>query len=457
MMTRLKPRWLGPLILLALFGWALAAPVSTRVGLLLDLRGAIGPASDDYLGRSLDEAEQRGVELVILRMDTPGGLDTSMRAIIKRILTSSVPVIGYVAPGGARAASAGTYILYASHWAAMAPGTNLGAATPVELGGGGLPGLDQDQAPRPEGGPAGPAAAGDAMSKKIVNDAAAYLRGLAELRGRNVEWAERAVREGVSLPATEALAAKVIDLVADDLDHLLRQLHGREVRLPTGNRALNTQNLELLPLEPDWRNELLSIISNPSLAYVLMLIGIYGLIYEFVSPGAVLPGTLGAICLLLALYAFHLLPVNYTGLGLILLGVALMAVEAFMPSFGAIGVAGISAFLFGSLILIDPQQPAFGIALPLILGLTALSGLVLVLLLSMLVRAQRRPVVSGAEQLVGSLGQALEDFTTAGSVRVRGEIWSAQADQPLRKGQTVRVIGRDGLILRVTSSDAKDQ
>ena len=455
MMTRLKPRWLGPLILLALFGLALAAPVSTRVGLLLDLRGAIGPASDDYLGRSLDEAEQRGVELVILRMDTPGGLDTSMRAIIKRILTSNVPVISYVAPGGARAASAGTYILYASHWAAMAPGTNLGAATPVELGGG-LPGLerDKDQAPRPEGGPA---VAGDAMTKKIVNDAAAYLRGLAELRGRNVEWAERAVREGVSLPATEALAAKVIDLVADDLDQLLRQLHGREVRLPTGNRTLNTQNLELLPLEPDWRNELLSIISDPSLAYVLMLIGIYGLIYEFVSPGAVLPGTLGAICLLLALYAFHLLPVNYTGLGLILLGVALMAVEAFMPSFGAIGVAGISAFLFGSLILIDPQQPAFGIALPLILGLTALSGLVLVLLLSMLVRAQRRPVVSGAEQLVGSLGQALEDFTTAGSVRVQGEIWSAQADQLLRKGQTVRVIGRDGLILRVTSSDAKDQ
>lgn len=430
-----------------------------RTGLLLDLTGAVGPATEDYIARSLDQAETDGVELVILRMDTPGGLDTSMRAIIKRVITSRVPVVTYVAPGGARAASAGTYILYASHVAAMAPGTNLGAATPVELGG--LPGSEdardksaekpgEDQgAPGDAPAQAGPTA--DPKTSKLVNDAAAYIRGLAEMRGRNAEWAERAVREAASLPAQEALQLGVIDLVATDLDDLLRQLAGREVRLPEGTRPLATDALELTPLAPDWRNELLAVISNPNLAYILLLVGLYGLIYEFVNPGAVLPGTVGAIALLLALYALHVLPVNYAGVALILLGVGLMVAEAFLPSFGVLGMGGIVALVIGSLILMDTQAPGFGLALPLILAVAAISALLLILLLGMALKARQRPVVTGGDALLQAVGLALEDFLETGTVRVQGEIWAAHSDRPLRNRQPIRVVGRKGLVLEVTA------
>jgi membrane-bound serine protease (ClpP class) len=393
------------------------------------------------------------MELVVLRMDTPGGLDISMRAIIKRIIRSEVPVVSYVAPGGARAASAGTYILYASHVAAMAPGTNLGAATPVALGG--IPGQGDaekdDQKPDIQSQPEPQ----DASKRKLINDAAAYIRGLATMRGRNAEWAEQAVREAASLSADEALQLGVIDLMAPTTEALLEALHGRLVRLPAGDRNLDTDGLKLLIHAPDWRSELLAIISNPNVAYILMLVGIYGLIYEFANPGSILPGTAGAISLLLAFYAFHVLPVNYAGLALVLLGLALMVSEAFVPSFGALGIGGVVAFIFGSLILIDTELPGYGISLPLILTLAVASALLLVLVVGMALESRRRPVVSGSEEMLGAVGEALEDFDTRGHVRVHGEIWSAMTEMPLRRKQKLRVTGREGLVLRVTTDEEK--
>jgi membrane-bound serine protease (ClpP class) len=429
----------------------LASEPVARSGYILDVRGVIGPATADFIDRSLAQAEEQAAELVIFRIDTPGGLDTSMREIIKRIIAAKVPVVSYVAPGGARAASAGTYILYASHLAAMAPATNLGAATPVTLGE--LPGADKSQGESSQKSedheklqPL------DAKEKKIINDAAAYLRGLAKLRGRNAQWAERSVREGVSLSAEEALEKGVIDLLARNTDDLLQQLNGREVELPLGSKTLATDNLQLEVLVPDWQNKLLSILSNPNLAYILMLVGIYGLIYEFANPGSIVPGTAGVISILLALYAFHIMPVNYAGVGLILLGLALMVAEAFVPSFGALGIGGVVAFVIGSLILIDTDQPGYGISLPLIIVVAISSAFLLVLIVGMTLKSHRKPVVSGMEEMLDAIGLAQEAFAADGRVRIHGEIWKAHTDYPVKKGQQVRVTGWDGLVLRVTPS-----
>ncbi|MGD8912724.1 MAG: nodulation protein NfeD, partial [Candidatus Thiodiazotropha sp.] len=373
------------------------AEEESRTGLLLEISGAIGPATADYLDRALDRAEREAMELVVLKMDTPGGLDTSMRAIIKRIIASQVAVISYVSPSGARAASAGTYILYASHIAAMAPATNLGAATPVSLGE--LPkttpqsGKSDDEEGDEQVTPK------DAKTSKAVNDASAYIRGLAALRNRNAEWADLAVREAASLSAEEALKLGVIDLVAADLKSLLRELDGRQVELSFGSKKLNTQDLQIEKHLPDWQSQLLSIISNPNLAYILMLVGIYGLIYEFANPGAIVPGTAGAISLLLALYAFHLLPINYAGVALILLGLSLMVAEAFVPSFGALGIGGVIAFTIGSLILVDTDQPGFGISLPLVLVVAVSSAFILVFVIGMAIKSRRSPIVSGREEM----------------------------------------------------------
>ncbi|MDP2057988.1 MAG: nodulation protein NfeD, partial [Thiobacillus sp.] len=343
-------RFLSRIVLPACLILGLAAPASAAMVRVLTVQGAISPASADYLLRGLNNAIEDKASLVVIEMDTPGGLDTSMRDIIKAILASPVPVATYVSPKGARAASAGTYILYASHIAAMAPATNLGAATPVEL----APGGDKPAAPdkpgstQPERAKPADTPPGDPKTRKAVHDAAAYIRSLAELRERNVEWAERAVREAVSLSASEALKLKVIDLVATDLDDLLRQVNGHSIRMDGQTITLDMSDATIERVMPDWRSRLLAVIGDPSIAYILMLLGIYGLIYEFANPGMLFPGVVGGICLLLGLFALQVMPISYAGLALMFLGIVLMISEAFIPSFGALGLGGIIAFIIGS-------------------------------------------------------------------------------------------------------------
>jgi len=417
-------------ILLAVLGCACAVASAAPV-VLVPLEGAIGPASAHFARRGIERAAKEGAELVILQIDTPGGLDTSMREVIKAILASPVPVAVFVAPSGARAASAGTFILYAAHIAAMAPGTNLGAASPVSIGGGGI---SQKDGKKEE----------DTMTRKVTNDAVAYIRGLAELRGRNANWAEKAVREGVSLPAQDALKLKVIDHIAPDVPSLLAKL--------------GKADAEVKVLDMDWRTRVLAVITNPTVAYLLVLVGVYALIFEFMSPGLVLPGVVGAIALLLALYALHLLPVNYAGLALMLLGIAFMVAEAFLPSFGAIGVGGIVAFVLGSLLLIeDTELPGFEIPYALIAGVTAASAGFLILVLGMLLKSRRRAVVSGREEMLGATGEALGDFDAEGWARVHGEQWKVRSSRPVRRGQRLRVTAMEGLVLQVEPAGPGDQ
>ena len=441
-----------------------------RVAFIIDIQGPIGPATRDFVSRSLETAAERDAGLAIIRMDTPGGLDASTRDIIKDILNSPVPVATYVAPGGARAASAGTYILYASHIAAMSPATNVGAATPVAIIGG-SPGQDKgsppgkeakkrsadepeqsgeaepEEAGEEEKGPA--AAAGDAMMKKAVNDSVAYIRGLAEKRGRNADWAELAVREADSITAEKALELGVIDLIAVNIADLLEQSNGRVVEVNDREVTLETDGLVTERLEPDWRNELLAVITSPTIAYMLLLIGVYGLILEGYNPGAVLPGVVGAICLLMALYAFQMLPVNYAGLGLIVLGIILMIAEVMAPSFGALGFGGIIAMVVGSIILMDTDVPGFAVSRSLIGAIATVGSLGLMAIVWIAVRARQRPVVAGREELVGASGVALEEFAGEGHVFVHSERWNAISESPVREKQAVVVTGLDGLRLKV--------
>ncbi|MGH8674759.1 MAG: NfeD family protein, partial [Burkholderiales bacterium] len=395
----------------------------------------------DFVHRALERAARDKAQLVVLRTDTPGGLDTSMREIIKDILASPVPVATYVAPGGARAASAGTFILYASHFAAMAPATNLGAASPVAIGGG----TSKDE--KKGKGKEETIDSGDTMARKVTHDAAAYIRSLAQLRGRNAEWGERAVREAVSLSATDALEHKVIDVIAEDTGALLKKLDGRTTDAGGTKRTLQTAGAATVAVELDWRTRILSVITNPSVAYLMILIGIYALVFEFSNPGLVLPGVVGAICVLLALYAFHLLPVNYAGLALIILGIGFMVAEAFLPAYGSLGVGGLIAFVLGSVILIDSDLPGFAIPYGLIGGVAAASGAFLVFVIGMIVKGRRQPVVSGREEMVGATGEALADFEAEGWMRVHGEMWRARTDAPVRRGQRLRVKAIDGLVL----------
>jgi len=422
----------------------------SAVATLLQIDGAIGPATSRYFVRGLETAEAHGSQLVILQIDTPGGLDNSMRDIIRAILASPIPVVSYVAPSGARAASAGTYILYASHIAAMAPATNVGAATPVSIGG---------EAPAaPAGAPAGAPAKdahavapepGTPMERKMVNDAAAYLHGLAELRGRNVQWAEEAVRGAASLPASEALKEHVIDLIARDVPDLLAQIDGREVRIANHSVKLATAGLSVERIDPDWRTKLLSVITHPTIAYGLLLIGLYGLLLEGYNPGVMFPGVIGVISLMLALFALQILTVNYAGLALVVLGVGMIIAEFHVPAFGSLGLGGLVAFVVGSIILFDTETPGMALGLPLIAGVATVGGLVVLAIAFLGARSQRRPVVTGERVMMGQAAEVVENFNERGQVRYAGELWNAHTTTPLRVGQQVRIVKVEGLELWV--------
>lgn len=447
----------GTAIAALLWLLAMLAPASAaETALLLELQSAIGPAQADYVRRGIERAARDEREIVILKLDTPGGLDTSMRTIIKAILASPVPVVTWVAPGGARAASAGTYILYASHVAAMAPGTNLGAATPVALG---MP-QQEPARERNDSKPSDASKGGTAedatttpSTRKQINDAAAYIRGLAQLRGRNAEWAEQAVREAVSLAADEAVQKRVVDVIAADVPALLARIDGRRVQAAERERILRTKAASVETLHPDWRTRVLSVITDPGIALLLLTIGIYGLVFEFMSPGMGLPGVVGAICLLLALYALQLLPVNYAGVGLILLGLAFMAAEAFLPSFGVLGLGGVAAFVFGALILIDTEIPGYGIPRGLILGVAVASAVLFAATVSIALKTRRRPPATAD----GMRGESAVVVGDGGWVSIHGEIWRIGSGANLAPGQKVRVVGRRGLLLDVAPEDSHEQ
>jgi membrane-bound serine protease (ClpP class) len=417
--------------------------------IVLDIDGVIGPAMADYVRRELKTAKPGEIGLIVLRMNTPGGLDSSMREIVSAILASPVPVATYVAPNGARAASAGTYIAYASAIAAMASGTNIGAATPVRVGASPFPSGRPDQPAGQKDAQKNAGESQDTETRKAINDATAYIRSLAELNGRNADWAADAVRTAVSIPASEALKLHVIDVIADDVPDLLRKIDGRTVLVAGKREQLRTSGLAATAVAPDWRTTLLVVITNPNIAFILLLVSIYGLIFEFLNPGAVAPGLVGSISLLVALYALNLLPINFAGAALVLLGIGLMIAEAHIGAFGAIGIGGIVAFIIGAIMMFPSDVPGFELSPAVLAGAAVVTASLFLLVLSMLLRSRRRAVITGEEALVGAEGEAASWQGDEGRVRLKGEIWLARAAGPLQPGTRVKVVARDGLVLTV--------
>ncbi|GLQ46282.1 hypothetical protein GCM10007862_13330 [Dyella lipolytica] len=427
----------------------------------IELTGPIGPAAAEYVDGAIQRATDDGAKAIVLQLDTPGGLIESMRDIIAHILAAKVPVLGYVAPAGARAASAGTYILYACPIAAMAPATHLGAATPVDLGGGtpmpsplgnGLP-TSSRSTNKTAPGAGSPE---DAESNKVLNDAIATIRSLAQMHGRNAAWAEQAVRGAATLTASEAATQHVIDFVAPDTASLLDQADGRAVRMGEQTVTLTLRNLSVRDYPPNWRARFLGIITNPTIAYVLLLAGIYGLILEAFHPGTFFPGVVGGICLLIGLYALQLLPVSYAGLILMALGVALLLAETFVPMAGVLGVGGVIAFVLGSIMLFRTDVPGYTVNLGVIAGI-AFSGLVLLgLLLRLVMRARRARAFNGDEHMLTTKGELLQAVTAGGEswARIGGERWRVRSEAALPAGTPVRVVSRQGLLLRVTAAQA---
>lgn len=465
--------------LAALLAFAAGPASADGVVLQLELDGPLGVGNAEYIINGIEQAEERNASLVIIRMDTPGGLVKPMRDIVQAILGSTVPVATYVAPGGARADSAGTYILLASHVAAMAPTTHLGAATPVTLGGEDPPESPSPFEPPPDQPPEGESPGGEgegptsdsdeeqheaepprpdsAMERKILNDAVAYIRALAEAHDRNADWAEKAVRDAATLTAEAALQENVIDVIAASREELLAKINGRELTVDNEQVTLDTEAVTVEEVEPGWRTKFLTTISNPEIAVLLWGLGFTALILEFFHPGAMVPGVVGVICLLLGAYALQIIPVNYAGLALILLGFALIVAEAFVPSFGILGLGGIAAFCFGAIMMFDTGVPGFGISITFVVTFAVLTGAALLLLVSYVMKLHRRGAVSGQGSIVGGVGTAMEDFTIEGRVWLEGEAWHAVSDAPVRKDEEVVVRRMEGLTLYVEPTGRRDR
>lgn len=437
--------------------------VSSADGIVyqVDLEGALGVATAEYIITGIETANETDANAIIIRMDTPGGLMEPMRDIVQAILASKIPVITYVSPGGARADSAGTFILLASHVAAMAPTTHLGAATPVSLTGGDdfgpdAPGNEQPSSENENGDGEGETppetdnqSPGSAMERKVLNDAISYIRGLAEAHGRNADWAEQAVRDAATLTAREALEQNVIDLIADDRSELLTSVHGRKVTVNNEAFIVDIEGVVVEQIEPNWRLKILNVIASPEIAILLLMVGLYGLLFEGYNPGAIIPGVAGVICLLLAAYALQVLPVNYAGLALIIVGLVLIIAEAFVPSFGALGLGGIAAIIFGSIMMFDSGIPGFGISITFVVGLALVASAFLFWIVTYIIKLRARGAVSGSESIVGGIAIAIEPFTGDGSVKMESEIWTAHSAAPIEKNQEVRVCAMKGLVLVV--------